>query len=125
MLYKNKELVKECFYNKNGSLITNQNSEGNIILPTPTVELQNIQVVGMVGLAQISWTSLSELSLDYYVLDRMIPNGIYEPITAFSGGIVYYTYDDIASSGTYIYRVRAIFVDGSEMTFEGVTVTIF
>lgn len=125
VLYIKGQAVKECPYSVSGELIV---STPPVDPPTatPSAQIENFQVMSVAGGANTSWTSTDEVSLDFYVVDRMVSGGVFEPISGQSaaGSGTYYFYDDITDPGTYTYRVRAVFFDGTEKLFPGSTVTI-
>jgi hypothetical protein len=94
----------------------------------PDVEISDFQVVASafpIG-AIVSWSSTVEVDLEAYVIDRKSAGGVFEPIGAVfeNGSGSFYSYEDITDPGTYTYRVRGVFFDGSETTFPGVTVEV-
>jgi len=108
ILNKNGAPVKECSYNELG------------VPPIQDAAVTGFKGVASPGFVNISWTTTKEIQVSVYILDRKIPGGVYEEgVTAVFPDFEratpkdYSTQDSPTAVGTYVYRLRAKFDDGT------------
>ena len=99
----------------------------------PDAVIANFRIAALSGIASASWDSTKESSISAYVLDRKLSgdanytNGV--QVTFPTGAGSSYSLDDAPlaaglPSGTYSYRLRVMFGDGSEKNLGEGSVTV-
>ena len=107
-------IVQENKYDANGNL--------------ESAGISGFKVSASSGFVSISWTSVQENNLANYVIDRKLStDDTFSPITSASpqgAGIAYTVTDAPPPVGSYDYRLRAVFNDGSDDTLASGSVTL-
>ncbi|MCS6822857.1 MAG: hypothetical protein NZ529_01080 [Cytophagaceae bacterium] len=117
-LIRNDNVYKECKYDACGMLIPER----------PDAAVTNVSISQSNGTVTFSWKSTIEIALDLYVLERKLPGHTnFEP---FEGeeplgiGTTYTEVDTPGVSGVITYRLKAIFLDGSEKILSEQTINV-
>lgn len=103
-------------------------ASGNLANPDATLTSAGLILSSLGNDVDITWTTVKESGVSFFIVDRKLSSAtVYDPFIFISPngpGSLYDVTDSVPSAGTFNYRLRALFTNGTDKVLDEKSITI-